>query len=38
MIDLKCSLNVRESGAGSGFIYGSTMSVDDIAEVRCDSL
>lgn len=30
MIDLKCSLDVRESGARFGFIYGSTMGVDEL--------
>lgn len=30
MIDLKCSLDVRESGAGFGFIYGSTMGEDEL--------
>lgn len=30
MIDLKCSLDVREGGARFGFIYGSTMGVDEL--------
>ena len=30
MIDLKCSLDVCESGAWSGFIYGSPMGVDEL--------
>lgn len=30
MIDLKCLLDVRESGARFGFIYDSTMGVDEL--------
>lgn len=30
MIDLECSSDVRESGARFGFIYGSTMGVDEL--------
>ena len=30
MIDLKCSLDVRESGARLGFVHGSTMGVDEL--------
>ena len=36
MIDLRCSLDVRESGARLGFIYGSTMGVDELlVKLKC---
>lgn len=36
MIDLKCSLDVRESGARLGFVHGSTMGVDELlVKLKC---